>query len=85
MWKNIAAIYSILKKKNYKAKILTGQYLKGKINKNNFGKKINEKKKKKQESWKKKFEKKRKKTEKKREESLWITVVIHSEMCVGKQ
>jgi hypothetical protein len=28
------------KKKNYKAKILTGQYLKGKINKNNFEKKI---------------------------------------------
>jgi len=47
MWKNIAAIYSILKKKNYKAKILTCQYLKGKINKNNFGKKNKWKKKRK--------------------------------------
>jgi hypothetical protein len=34
----------------------------------------------------KKKEKKRKKLAKKRrEESLWITVVIHSEMCVGEQ
>jgi hypothetical protein len=49
-------------------------------------KKINEKKKKKIGKLEKKFEKKGKKTEKKkREESLWITVVIHSEMCVRKQ
>jgi hypothetical protein len=36
---------------------------------------------------KKKLEKKKKKEGKvkKREESLWITVVIHSEMCVGEQ
>jgi len=33
---------------------------------------------------KKKFEKKKKK-KRSGEESLWITVVIHSEMCVGKQ
>jgi hypothetical protein len=37
---------------------------------------------------KKKFKKKKRKKKgkvkkKKREESLWITVVIHSEMCVG--
>jgi len=32
------------------------------------------------------FEKKLKKNKKKSgEESLWITVVIHSEMCVGEQ
>jgi hypothetical protein len=37
MWKNIAAIHSILKK-NYKAKILTRSIFKCKINKNNFRK-----------------------------------------------
>ena len=45
MWKNIAAIHSNLKKKITKQKFYPGQYLKSKINKNNF-----EKKKKKQES-----------------------------------
>jgi len=35
---------------------------------------------------KKKIEKKKRKEKKKsRKESLWITVVIHSEMCVGEQ
>ena len=34
---------------------------------------------------KKKTKKKKGKVIKKREESLWITVVIHSEMCVGEQ
>jgi hypothetical protein len=33
----------------------------------------------------KKEKKKEKLAKKKREESLWITVVIHSEMCVGEQ
>jgi hypothetical protein len=33
-----------------------------------------------------KLKKKKKKVEKKRrEESPWITVVIHSDLCVGKQ
>jgi hypothetical protein len=51
--------------------------------------KINEKKRKIRKVEKKSnFEKKTKKTKKKEkkkgeEESLWITVVIHSEMCVG--
>jgi hypothetical protein len=36
MWKNIAAIHSILKKKITKQKFLPDQYLKIKINKNNF-------------------------------------------------
>jgi hypothetical protein len=34
---------------------------------------------------KKKFEKKKEKKKKKGEESLWITVVIHSVLCVGEQ
>ena len=50
MWKNIAAIHNILKKKITKQKFQPGQYLKNKINKNNFRKKINEIKNKKQES-----------------------------------
>jgi hypothetical protein len=33
----------------------------------------------------KKKEKREKLAKKKGEESLWITVVIHSEMCVGEQ
>jgi hypothetical protein len=39
------------------------------------------------EKLKKKFEKKNnlKKNKKKREESLWITVVIHSDLGVGEQ
>jgi len=45
--------------------------------------------KKKIEKKKKKFEKKRKKKvdkkKKEGEESLWITVVIHSDLCVGEQ
>ena len=50
--------------------------------------KINEKKRKirkveKKSNFEKKIEKKTKK--KSGEESLWITVVIHSEMCVGEQ
>jgi len=48
--------------------------------------KINEKKRKIRKVEKKNnFEKKNKKKRKKKgeEESLWITVVIHSEMCVG--
>ena len=58
-------------------------------------KKINEKKKKKIGKLKKNLKKKTKKKEgklakkekkkKTGEESLWITVVIHSEMCVGEQ
>ena len=45
---------------------------------------------KKKESWKKKFEKKKEKKgkaikKKKGEESLWITVVIHSVLCGGEQ
>jgi hypothetical protein len=49
--------------------------------------KINEKKRKIRKVEKKSnFEKKKLKTKKKSgEESLWITVVIHSEMCVGEQ
>jgi hypothetical protein len=39
MWKNTAAMHNILKEKNYKAKFLPAQYLKNKINKNNFRKK----------------------------------------------
>jgi hypothetical protein len=48
-------------------------------------KKINEKKRKKKkvEKKKKKVEKKTKKKKKEREESLWITVVIYSDLCVG--
>jgi len=49
-------------------------------------------KKKKSESWKKNLKKKWKKKKKgkslkkkKGEESLWITVVIHSVLCVGEQ
>jgi len=34
---------------------------------------------------KEKIGKLKKKRKKKGEESLWITVVIHSEMCVGEQ
>jgi hypothetical protein len=48
--------------------------------------KINEKKEKLGKLKKKRKKKgKVKKKIKNREESLWITVVIHSEMCVGKQ
>jgi hypothetical protein len=43
MWKNIAAIHSISKKKNYKVKILTRSIFKSKINKIIL-KKINKKK-----------------------------------------
>jgi len=39
MWKNTAAIHSILKKKITKRNFKPGQYLKNKINKNYFGKK----------------------------------------------
>ena len=39
MWKNIAAIHSIFKKKITKQKFKLGQYLKSKIKKNNFVKK----------------------------------------------
>jgi len=41
MWKNIAICSNpqYFKEKNYKAKILTSQYLKSTINKNNFEKK----------------------------------------------
>jgi hypothetical protein len=45
MWKNTTAIHSILKKKITKKNFKPGQYLKSKINKNYFGKKINAKKK----------------------------------------
>ena len=45
MWKNTAAIHSILKKNITKQNFKPGQYLKSKINKNYFGKKINAKKK----------------------------------------
>jgi hypothetical protein len=41
---NTAAIHSILKKKIIKRNFKPGQYLKSKINKNYFGKKINAKK-----------------------------------------
>jgi len=70
MWKNTATIDVILKKKNYKAKILTSSIFKSRINKNNFEKKYKCKKKKKTEkSWKKSnFAKKKKKVEKKEEE-----------------
>jgi hypothetical protein len=79
MWKNIAAIHSIFKKKITKQKFKLGQYLKCKINKNNFGKtkeKINEKNKKiikvekksnfEKKNLKKKREKKTKKKEKRK-------------------
>ena len=74
MWKNIAAIHSIFKKKITKQKFKLGQYLKSKINKNNFGKtkeKINEKNKKIRKVEKKSnFEKKKeKKNEKKKEKN----------------
>ena len=65
MWKNIAAIHSIFLKKITKQKFKPGQYLKGKINKNNFGKKINKKKKKIRNLKKNNFAKKTKKKEKK--------------------
>jgi hypothetical protein len=39
MWRNTVAIYSVLKKKNYKAKFSISSILKNKINKNNSGKK----------------------------------------------
>jgi hypothetical protein len=39
MWGNTVAIYSVLKKKNYKAKFSISSILKNKINKNNYGKK----------------------------------------------
>ena len=39
MWGNTIAIYSVLKKKNYKAKFSISSILKNKINKNNYGKK----------------------------------------------
>ena len=35
MWRNIVAIHSVLKKKNYKTKFSTSSILKNKINKNN--------------------------------------------------
>jgi len=57
MWKNTAAIHSILKKKITKQNFKPGQYLKSKINKNYFGKKINAKKNRKVEK-KSNFEKK---------------------------
>jgi len=51
MWKNIAAIHSILKKKLQSKNFNKSIFLKSKINKNNFGKKRKktEKKKKKKE------------------------------------
>jgi len=52
MWKNIAAIHSILKKKLQSKNFNKSIFLKSKINKNNFGKK------------RKKTEKKNKKKEK---------------------
>jgi len=39
MWGNTVAIYSVLKKKNYKAKFSISSILKNKINKNNYVKK----------------------------------------------
>ena len=39
MWGKTVAIYSVLKKKNYKAKFSISSILKNKINKNNYGKK----------------------------------------------
>jgi hypothetical protein len=46
MWGNTVAIYSVLKKKNYKAKFSISSILKNKINKNNSGKKKHKKMKK---------------------------------------
>ena len=45
MWKNTAAIHSILKKKNYKAKFSINLILKNKIDRDNFRKKKYNKKK----------------------------------------
>jgi hypothetical protein len=53
--------------------------------KSNFEKKIEKKREKKQKKRREKLEKNKKKYEKKMgKESMWITVVIHSEMCVGE-
>jgi hypothetical protein len=46
MWKNIAAIHSILKKKLQSKNFNKSIFLKSKINKNNFGKKRKKTKKK---------------------------------------
>jgi len=51
------------------------------MNKNNFGKKINEKIRK----LKFFFCKNKKKRKKERGKTLWITVVIHNVLCVGEQ
>jgi len=93
---NTAAIHSILKKKITKRNFKPGQYLKSKINKNYFEKKINAKKigklkkkiilkkKKKKKTKKIKREKVGKKCKRRRRNALWITVVIHSTLCVGE-
>jgi len=53
--------------------------------KSNFEKKIEKKREKKKKKKKGKVRKKQKKIWKKMgKESMWITVVIHSEMCVGE-
>jgi len=46
MWRNTIAIYSVLKKKKYKAKFSTSSILKKKTNKNNYETKIQKIKKK---------------------------------------
>jgi hypothetical protein len=44
MWGNTVAIHSVLKKKKYKAKLLTSSILKNKIDKDNFVEKKQKKK-----------------------------------------
>ena len=51
--------------------------------KSNFEKKLKKKEKKQQKKG--KVTQKKRKEKKSGKESLWISVVIHSEMCVGKQ
>jgi hypothetical protein len=54
MWGNTVAIHSVLKKKKYKAKLLTSSILKNKIDKDNF---VEKKQKKNKNNWEKKTKK----------------------------
>jgi hypothetical protein len=74
MWGNTVAIHSVLKKKKYKAKLLTSSILKNKIDKDNF---VEKKQKKNKNNWEKKQKKCEKKRKKMGEKSI---ITIHGNM-----
>jgi hypothetical protein len=81
MWENTVAIYSVLKKKNYKTKFSTNSILKKIKSTKTIPKKKHKKKKKKEKRrrqfWKKKKQNKMKKIEK----NMWGNTVTKQKPC----